>query len=453
MDAYISFFDQFRYITGLVYVLVLLCHNVLPHRSRYILRLSLCYAVVLALALCYVPLEYALNLRGMLRPAFVLPYWIVTNIFPVALILICYETNLAGALFRTLMGAITENFATVLVRYIVVYCLFPDLPDSYPMGYLLVLIVTYTIVYGCAYLFWRGRILTDEGPLYQTPKKTAWIYLAVYVSYFVILSATKTAFEYIIRPLQFAAEYVPVYLFLKYFLIADMLLISIVLGLILVNAYNMLTLQNEKQIVTRMVRDRQAQYEFSRENIEMINQKAHDLKHQLLALEQISDEKRRQQLREARKAVDFYDAVVKTGNEALDTLLTEKSVYCQNRDIRLSCTVISERLDRIDVVDLYTLLGNAIDNAIEGVDKLSDPDKKTISFIVRDQGEMLFFHIMNYYEGDIRLEDGLPRSTKGDDWNHGYGTKSIRAIAERYGGNVMIQTKEQVFSLIILIPT
>ena len=54
-------------------------------------------------------------------------------------------------------------------------------------------------------------------------------------------------------------------------------------------------------------------------------------------------------------------------------------------------------MDKISLVDLYTLLGNAIDNAIESVDKLPEPDKKTISLTIRDQGKMLFFHICNIF--------------------------------------------------------
>jgi hypothetical protein len=165
------------------------------------------------------------------------------------------------------------------------------------------------------------------------------------------------------------------------------------------------------------------------------------------------DAERAAQLRETRRAIDFYDAVVHTGNEALDTLLTEKSVYCANRAIRLSCTVTSARLGRIELVDLYTLLGNAIDNAIESAEKLSDSERKVISLNVSDRGQMLHIQIENYYGGTLALSDGLPVTTKADRANHGYGVKSIRAIAQKYGGQLMIGMENQVFSLQILIPT
>lgn len=133
--------------------------------------------------------------------------------------------------------------------------------------------------------------------------------------------------------------------------------------------------------------------------------------------------------------------------------LYSRSVYCQNRSIRLSCTVSTCQLEKIGLVDLYTLLGNAIDNAIEAVEPLEAPDKKTISLTIRDQGQMIFFHIENYYDGLVVLEQGLPKTRKRDRRNHGYGVKSIQLIAKRYGGSVQIQAGEQIFSLEVLIPT
>ena len=164
------------------------------------------------------------------------------------------------------------------------------------------------------------------------------------------------------------------------------------------------------------------------------------------------DEERRELIRETKRAVDFYDAVVKTGNEALDTILTEKSVYCVNRSIRLSCTVNTDRLSGMQVTDLYTLLGNAIDNAIESVEKLEDPDKKVISLTIRSQGQMLHISLENYYEGTIALRDGYPVTSKPDRENHGYGVRSIRLIAQKYGGDIQIAAQNQIFSLQILLP-
>ena len=185
----------------------------------------------------------------------------------------------------------------------------------------------------------------------------------------------------------------------------------------------------------------------------MINQKSHDLKHQLQALALVSDEERKRQIQETSRAIDFYDATVKTGNEALDTLLTEKSVYCTNRSIRLSCMVSSENLRKIALIDLYTLLGNAIDNAIESVERIENPEQKVISLSILDRGNILYIQLENYFDGTLTMQGDLPQTRKKDTFSHGYGVKSIRNIVRRYGGTMGIRTEGQIFCLEIIIPT
>ena len=184
----------------------------------------------------------------------------------------------------------------------------------------------------------------------------------------------------------------------------------------------------------------------------MINRKTHDLKHQLQALAMVSDDERKRQIQETSRAIDFYDAVVKTGNEALDILLTEKSVYCANRQIRLSCMVNTRQLQKIKLVDLYTLLGNALDNAIESTERISDPERKVISLSILDQGNMLYIQLENYFEGELQMQDGLPRTRKKDAENHGYGLKSIVNIVHSYDGKIEVRTEGEIFYLEIMIP-
>lgn len=452
MELFLSVLDQVRYIVGTLVAILLLCHGILPARPGYRRRLALGCALALLLALLFVPLSRAFGAAFARHPELTAPYWLFMTGVLLGLILYWYETNPAGALFRFLMASCLESVVTVLLRYLFVLSLFPRFPEEQPLTYIGLMLLVYAVFYGMAYRALRPRIRTDESCLYPRPGKMALMYLVILLAYLAIVDAAKVLCENVILPLETLEGMSAIFYYLRFFCVSIMLLMSFVISTILVSMYNNITLENEKQVITQLARDRQSQYEFSKENIEMINRKCHDLKHQLKALERLSDAERAAQIREARRAIDFYDAVVRTGNEALDTLLTEKSVFCANRAIRLSCTVTSSRLSRIDLVDLYTLLGNAMDNAIESVDKLSDPEKKVISLHVRDQGQMLHIQIENYYEGSLELSDGLPVTTKEDKRSHGYGVKSIRAIVTKYDGELLIGTEGQVFSLQILIP-
>ena len=147
----------------------------------------------------------------------------------------------------------------------------------------------------------------------------------------------------------------------------------------------------------------------------------------------------------------IYDSIVKTGNEVLDTILTEKSLKCGKNDIQLTCTVDNSNLDFISISDLYSLFGNIVENAIEAVLKIDDKKKRVICLNVKQTEKLLSVHIENYYAGEITFVGGLPQ-TKKDVRFHGFGMKSVRMIAEKYGGNVIARTDGDLFKLDILVP-
>ncbi len=57
----------------------------------------------------------------------------------------------------------------------------------------------------------------------------------------------------------------------------------------------------------------------------------------------------------------------------------EKFMQCENKKIRLDCMIDGELLSFMKKSDVYSLFGNAIDNAIEAVDKINDEEKRCIN--------------------------------------------------------------------------
>lgn len=193
------------------------------------------------------------------------------------------------------------------------------------------------------------------------------------------------------------------------------------------------------------------QFEQSRENIELINIKCHDMRHKMEVWERRGGCVDPDELAEMKQLIRIYDSPVKTGNDILDTILTEHSLYCEKHGIRLSCIADGEKLGFMTTGDICSLFGNAIENAIEAVSLLPDQEDRNISFQVRESRGMLVVTVENYYTGELAVEDGLPRSSKGDDLNHGFGMKSIRSVAEKYGGEMTVLADE-MFHLTVLIP-
>ena len=192
------------------------------------------------------------------------------------------------------------------------------------------------------------------------------------------------------------------------------------------------------------------QFEMSRRNIEIINMKCHDLKHQIHSIG--TDEKiSKEALKEIESHISIYDSSAKTGNDALDVILTEKSLLCNKEKIDFSFMADGEKLSFMRKEDIYALFGNIIDNAIEAVMKL-DETKRVISLKVKSLGNMLVINSFNYYDGEIIFENGAIITRKHDKTSHGFGIKSIKYICSRYDGDVQINTESDVFTLNVLIP-
>jgi hypothetical protein len=205
-------------------------------------------------------------------------------------------------------------------------------------------------------------------------------------------------------------------------------------------------MKNEIETMSEALKQAEKQYSIQKENINLINMRCHDLKHQIGQFKREGVDA--QTIKEIQEMISIYDSKVKTGNEVLDIILTEKSLLCHDKGIELECMADCSGLNFIREGDLYILFGNIIDNAIEAVSKIEDQSKRCIGFNVHTAGKFVTITADNYYEGEICLSaDGLPETTKRDKEYHGFGMRSICAITEKYGGTLDIKAQDGVFNL------
>ncbi len=215
----------------------------------------------------------------------------------------------------------------------------------------------------------------------------------------------------------------------------------------------MLQLQKELDDLNAMLRQQKMQYEITQESIDSINRKCHDLKHQIQALRFAEEEEEKQAYLEGiENDIMIYDTNLQTGNKALDTVLMEKGRYCKEHQIQWTCMADGSRLDFMKPEDLYTILGNALDNAIEAVERLDDPQRKVITVKILFQNDILVMQIQNYYEGELQFSQDLPVTIKENKQDHGFGLKSIRYTAEKYNGTMSLKAGKGIFTLQVLIP-
>ena len=196
-----------------------------------------------------------------------------------------------------------------------------------------------------------------------------------------------------------------------------------------------------------------ANYQQSQASIDMVNRKYHDLKHQIAALRaEIGAEQKLDSLDQIERDIRAYESQNQTGNKVLDAILTSKSSCCLEHDIIFTCVADGSALDFLDVVEVSALFGNALDNAIEGVGKLTDPEQRLIHLSVTQQNGFLCVKVENRCVDGLVVGEELPKTTKEDKGLHGYGLKSIRATAEKYGGSVTLRAENGWFTLGVLIP-
>ena len=221
--------------------------------------------------------------------------------------------------------------------------------------------------------------------------------------------------------------------------------------LIIILEFNVLQrhdLEQELAVTRRILEEERKQYEREKDVVEVINIKCHDLKHQLQAVGQSIPEQEKEQIRQA---VKQYDTRVKTGNRALDVVLTMKRMICEGSDIEFSCLVNGTLLDFMEEPDIYSLFGNLLDNAIEEA-RHFDSEHRVISLSVGQEQQFVLIHEENFIQAMPQMVDGMPQTTKGDTDNHGFGIRSMQMIAEKYHGHLMIRIDKNVFRLDIMLP-
>lgn len=205
------------------------------------------------------------------------------------------------------------------------------------------------------------------------------------------------------------------------------------------------TVKEENSIICKVLQEKEKQYEMSKNNIDLINIKCHDLKY---TISKLDGRLPKEELESMKSAIDAYDSEIKTGSDVLDVLLIEKSMKCRALGIKFTCMGDGRAIAFMSPVDIYSLFGNAIDNAIEAVARLTVNEMKEIGLTIETKADLIVVSTINYFGGELEMLDDLPASTKQIEYGyHGYGLKSIKLIAEKYNGGVRISAKNNIFNL------
>lgn len=195
------------------------------------------------------------------------------------------------------------------------------------------------------------------------------------------------------------------------------------------------------------------QYVRSRELTDLVNARYHDMKHYIAAIRREPDAAVRSAIvDELEASVQGYSSTIETGNPVVDAMLGTGLTRAEREGVTITSVVDGAVVDFVEVIDLVTIFGNALDNAIEATRLVPDHDRRLVRVAVYGQDHFALIRFENYFGGELELEDGLPRTTKDDPRHHGYGLRNIRAAVAKYDGSLTLHVEDGWFVLRILLP-
>lgn len=140
------------------------------------------------------------------------------------------------------------------------------------------------------------------------------------------------------------------------------------------------------------------------------------------------------------------ETVVKTGNRMADAILNSKLSLAEQKEIRIKAEARIPVSLTVSELDLCTIIGNLLDNAMEACMELP-PQERLIRVYMEMKGNYLYFALTNTARGEKKHSF---RSTKGK--GHGLGLSRVDAAVKKYGGYVTRASEDGAFSTEILLP-
>ena len=203
-------------------------------------------------------------------------------------------------------------------------------------------------------------------------------------------------------------------------------------------------------VTSVMTRVAKQQEELRIKDEERVRSVYHDMKNHLLVLEsKPNTDETRQMAQELRTQIADYEDYVRTGNEFLDIIMKDKAEKAREKHIDFSVAIDFKDIDFIEPLDISTLFGNGIDNAIEACEKLREEDRVILVKAGRVQNFVSILIENNCVEE--ALTKGR-RTTKADTLLHGFGLSNMQKAAEKYGGTCTTRREAGTFTVKILLP-
>lgn len=137
-----------------------------------------------------------------------------------------------------------------------------------------------------------------------------------------------------------------------------------------------------------------------------------------------------------------------TGDKALDYLISSKLALAEQVQIRTMVKIEYPHNTNLRSVDLTTILGNLLDNALEAAHNAPE-HLRFLNLTIRRINAMLIIKVENGYGSTPEENNGRLFTSKPEKAFHGWGLRSAQTAAERYDGTITTDYKDGVFQSVV----
>ena len=233
----------------------------------------------------------------------------------------------------------------------------------------------------------------------------------------------------------------------------------IILSMVLMFAILFYRVNRQREMESEIARLKQEQaeiverdYQALRRTYEGNAKLYHDLHNHIEAIYQCllqgDTEEAARYCEDLRTPVREISQTVWTGDKALDYLISSKLALAEQEHIKTKVNIEYPHNTNIRSVDLTTILGNLLDNALEAAQAAPD-GLRFLNLTIRRINAMLIIKVENGYGHDLKREDGKLLTTKSNRAFHGWGLKSVQTAADRYDGTISTDDKDGIFQSVV----
>lgn len=184
----------------------------------------------------------------------------------------------------------------------------------------------------------------------------------------------------------------------------------------------------------------------------------HDMTNHIITLERLYAANKQKEAiaysTELKAVLSEVSSNIISGNPITDVILQEMQSKAKKKKIRFDIDFHYPIASNVNVFDISVILNNALQNALEYTPKT---EMSYISIISYRRNNAYIIEISNSFIGNLQwnTESGLPMTSKEriDSYgqNHGYGLLNIQKVAQKYFGDIVVDLKDDVFCLSILL--